>query len=131
MNNPELTAILDEVSAGRMSTGQRRSQGRPCAPWPRRPLAQGGRMSPTPTLIRQVAANGGISISVNGIARPLDEANCRLTRELVGRIGESDDPELASFAQLVDTLRSSALSALGPFELENAAWCASVLGAES
>lgn len=96
-----------------------------------RPLAQGGRMSPTPTLIRQVAANGGISISVNGIARPLDEANCRLTRELVGRIGESDDPELASFAQLVDTLRSSALSALGPFELENAAWCASVLGAES
>ena len=23
MNNPELTAILDEVSAGRMSTGQR------------------------------------------------------------------------------------------------------------
>ena len=66
-------------------------------------------MSPTPTLIRQVAANGGISISVNGIARPLDEANCRLTRELVGRIGESNDPDLASFAQLVDTLRSSAL----------------------
>ena len=30
-------------------------------------------MIPTPTLIRQVAANGGISISVNGIARPLDE----------------------------------------------------------
>lgn len=88
-------------------------------------------MIPTPTLIRQVAANGGISISVNGIARPLDEANCRLTRELVGRIGESNDPELASFAQLVDTLRASALSALGPFELENAAWCASVLGAAS
>lgn len=88
-------------------------------------------MSPTPTLIRQVAANGGISISVNGIDRPLDEANCRLTRELVGRIGESNDPDIASFAQLVTKLRSSALSALGPFELENAAWCASVLGAES
>ena len=42
------------------------------------------------------------------------------------------DLELSiALAQLLDTLRSSALSALGPFELENAAWCASVLGAES
>ena len=59
------------------------------------------------------------------------ELSIARTGELVGRIGESNDPELASFAHLVDTLRSSALSALGPFELENAAWCASVLGAES